>query len=256
MKPLSIGAALAAALCAGVGVAHASTLTFDAGLDSSQLPFAPYLTHGAPLYQDGFQISARSSVAGAGEFDLVGALVDGSDLGASCAAIVCPTNNASTFLLALDDSAVYLSSAAGAMPFTLGGFSASFVGNGLDPVATRGAAGIVRVFGVLADGSGLRIESFALAPASQDGQLSFSSYVSSFADTPLTAVVFQAFSCDAQGVCNEAIADNRAQFALDDIAVSAVPEPANWCMAVLGLLALGLTSRRRAARATADCGEA
>lgn len=245
MKSFSRKAAFAAATWAVFGAAQAANLTFDAGLDASQLPFAPYLTQGAPLYQDGFQISALSSLPGAGELDLVGALVSGAELDATCQAMACPSNNASTFLVALDGSAIHLSAAASAMPFTLSSFSASFVGNGLDPVATTGAAGIVQVLGVLADGSGTRSESFSLAPAGLTGQLSFSTYASSFADTPLVAAIFVAFRCDAHGVCDEALTDNGAQFALDDIAVSAVPEPADWGMAALGLGIVGLVCRRR-----------
>ncbi len=54
-----------------------------------------------------------------------------------------------------------------ACPFLLSGFSASFVGNGIDPVPTTGGAGLIRVLGVLADGSGTSFETFVLGPRRQ-----------------------------------------------------------------------------------------
>jgi hypothetical protein len=238
--------ALVAALLLALGCAHASTvLDFDDGLDTSQSPFAPLLTHGAPLFQHGFLIGPASSRADATAVDLAGALVNGLDIATTCGAVVCPTNNASTFLVGLDDSVVYLSEASDTgVPFTLSGFRASFVGNGIDPIPSQGGAGVIRVLGVLADGSGSRFESFVLAPASDTGVLSFSTYASSFASTPLAAAIFVAFHCDTAGVCTDAFTNNKAQFALDDIEVSAVPEAAIWQLALAGLALLRLARRR------------
>lgn len=245
MKSLSIRAAIAAAVLMGAGMSHATQITFDDGLDTSQQPFAPLLTHGVPLYQGGFLIGPASTVEGASDMDLVGSLVNGAELAATCAAVVCPTNNGSTFFASLDDSVLYLAEASDAgVPFMLGGFKASFLGNGIDAVPATGAAGVLRVLGVLADGSGTSIEDFELAPATLEGALSFSSYASAFASTPLVAAIFFAFRCDPLGQCTDAFTDNKAQFAIDDIEVSAVPEPAGWAMAALGLVALCLARRR------------
>jgi len=240
--------ALVAVALASLGVAHAAHITFDDGLDTSQVPFAPLLTHGAPLYQDGFLIGPVSTLPDATDTDLVGALVSGSDVASTCVGLVCPTNDASTFLVGMDDSAVYLSEASDSgKPFTLGSFSASFVGNGIDPLPLTGGAGVLRVLGVHADGT-TSFEDFVLAPANDQGQLSFSTYQSSFANTPLVAAIFFAFHCDTQGQCSDAFTNNKAQFALDDIEVSAaVPEPATWGMAALGLAVLGLARRRHRA---------
>lgn len=245
MKSLSIRAAIAATVLMSAGMTHATQLNFDDGLDTSQQPFAPLLTHGMPLYQSGFLIGPASTVEGASDLDFVGSLVSGADLAATCAAVVCPTNNASTFFASLDDSVLYLAEASDSgVPFMLSGFKASFMGNGIDPVPTTGGAGVLRVLGVLADGSGTRLEDFVLAPATLEGALSFSSYASAFASTPLVAAIFLAFHCDLQGSCTDAFTNNKAQFAIDDIEVSAVPEPATWAMVALGLVAVGFARRR------------
>lgn len=237
---------LPAALAAG-GIAHGATLGFESALDTSQALFAPILTHGVPLYEGGYMLTPLSPNPAATDMDLVGLLVNGSELAATCSAVVCPANNASTFFASLDDSALRLSSAGAGVPFTLGGFSASFVGNGHDPLPTSGNAGMLKVVGVLADGSGTREETFALSTVGVDGLLGFSTFASSFAATPLLSVSFSALRCDAQGVCSDALS-NKAQFALDDIQVSAVPEPATWCMAALGLAAVIAMTRGMARR--------
>ncbi len=168
-----------------------------------------------------------------------------------CADIVCPTNNASTFYAALDDSAVYLGDASqSGTPFLLSSFKASFLGNGLDRIPTQGGAGLLQVMGLLADGSGASVETFVLAAASREGLLSFTSFSPAFATTPLIGVVFTGFYCGVDGNCSDVFTNNKAQFALDDIVlsgVSPVPEPATWAMAALGLAGLAVARRRRSA---------
>lgn len=252
-KHLLYKSALAAALLAtGSGMAQAAVITFDDGLDTSAAAWAPLITLDAVLYQGGFLIGPTSMAPDAGDEDLVGVLVDGSDVAGTCIGIVCPTNNPSNFYAALNDSAVYLAEASDSgVPFTLSGFKASFVGNGIDPLPTGGAAGVLRVLEVQVDG-GVVSEDFQLAPAGADGSLSFNSYVPALAGQPLVAAVFLAFYCDAHGACADAFTNNKAQFALDDLVVSAVPEPANWAMLASGLAGIvGLARVRRRCAAVA-----
>jgi hypothetical protein len=61
--------------------------------------------------------------------DLVGSLISGADPSV-CAILICPRNNATQYLAALDDGIPYLFKLDGST-FGLSGFSASFIANGI-----------------------------------------------------------------------------------------------------------------------------
>jgi len=235
---------LGAALFLGTGVAHAALIDFDAGLDTSQAPWSPLLSQGASLYQSGYAISTASMTPGADPDAFVGLLVDGRDVAGTCFGMVCPTDNSSNFLMAMNDSAVYLTEQSNSgVPFLLSGFKASFVGNGIDPLPASGGAGVLRVLEMHTDGS-VTTESFELASINSNGDLNFASF-NSTNSKPVVAAMFFAYFCDTNGNCSDAFSNNKAQFALDDINVSAVPEPATWAMTALGLAGVAGVARRR-----------
>lgn len=250
MKHLLKKSALAAAALASLGSAQAAVITFDAGLDTSGAAFAPQITHGDAVFQSGFLVAGLSNAAGAAAGDLVGSLINGADVANICVGMVCPTNNSSTFYAGIDDGYIYLAEESDSnKPFTIAGFAASFVANGSDPIPTATASGLLRIQGVKADGSGSLTQTFQLAPAAANGSLSFSSYVTSgaFATTQFKYAFIFGFYCDTNGSCTNAFTNNKGQFAIDDINVTAVPEPTTWALMGLGLAGIAAARRRRAA---------
>lgn len=250
MKHLLKKSALAAAALAGLGSAQAAVITFDAGLDATFAAYAPLITHGDALLQNGFLVAGLSNADAPAPGDFVGALLNGADLANTCAAVVCPSNNATTFYGGLNDGYIYLAEQTDSnVPFTIAGFSASFLANGSDPIPTTTASGLLRIQGVLADGSGALTQTFQLAPASGTGALSFNSYLTTgaFATAQFKYAFIFGFYCDANGACTNAFTNNKGQFAIDDINVTAVPEPTTWALMGLGLFGMACAARRRAA---------
>lgn len=242
MKKL-LKTALAIAALAGMGAAQSAVITFDGLADS---PFAlsmPLLGNGDEFYQSGFWMDPFSNSATAQPGDLVGAIVDGADIANTCFSVACPTNNSTKFYTALNDGAFALG-ALNNQGFKLNSFQASFVGAGGEvfPSTTL----LLRIQGAKVGGGSLTAQ-FNL-PGQTGGQFSFQNYATSgaFATQLFTNVIFYGLACNAQGSCS-AFSSDKGQFALDNINVSAVPEPSEWMLMGLGLGALAVLARRRRA---------
>ncbi len=242
--------AVVAALVVSAGVARADVIDFEQPVtpQNAFAPFAPFLTHGDAFYQGAYYVSAFSNAPGAAQYDLVGALVSGSDL-SMCFGVTCPTNNASTFYAALNDSVLALGRSDN-KTFTVKSFDASFVG-GADISALPAVSGLLRLQGVTAAGAGFT-QTYQLAGPSS-GALSFASYATTgtFSSTQFQTLYVFGYSCDAAGNCG-AFNTNRAQFAVDNIqltSVTAVPEPETWSLMLLGLAGVGALARRQRAAA-------
>ena len=249
MKLLYRRAAAIATIALSAGAAQATLIDFEQPVTSGPAaPFAPFLTHGDEFLQGSYAFDPFSNASDARVGDLVGALINGSDL-STCFSVLCPSNNASTFFGSLNDGVVAFSRLDG-QSFSVNGFDASFLGASgasLPPVS-----GLLRLQGVTSTGASMT-QSFQLAGPDTSGALGFSNFhtTGSFATTQFATVYAFGFACSTSGACS-AFSTDRGQFALDNINVtSAVPEPETAAMFLLGLMGMGAAVRRRRQLASA-----
>lgn len=241
MKHFFRRVAAVAAIVLSTGAAQAEIIDFEQPVSGPSTPFAPLLTHGDVFLQNSYYFNVFSNDANAQAFDLVGSMIDGNDL-TTCSSVLCPTNNASTFYGSLNDGAVAIGRMDG-QSFAVNGFEASFLGASgsvLPPVS-----GLLRLQGFTSAGASLT-QTFQLGGLNDSGALGFASFNTSgsFASTMFETVYAFGFACNSGGTCN-AFSTNRAQFAMDNISVTAVPEPETTAMFALGLIAMGAAVRRR-----------
>jgi hypothetical protein len=208
---------LAAALAFASAAAHAATSTVDFEAVTPQL----YTDH-ETIADHGFNLTVL------GDFGAV-------DTAASCFIATCPTGDETQFYQGFNDSHVALARGDG-QAFQLLGFDAGFIAPlSVDPGVDAGA---IRLRAVGVDGQ------------VYDRSFSFRSYGSG--TSPLSgmgwlhSVEFFACTWDADGACSNPN-QNLGQFALDNIALQPVPEPATTALLALGLGGLVLVRNRRQA---------
>lgn len=226
---------LGAASLAALPAAHAAVIDFE------NLAVGG-LGHNDYFQQAGFDLASYSNDPDALPGDLVGSINDGSDPG-SCVNLMCPAN-AGHYYAALNDGYLEITRSAPQQTLSLRSFDASFIG------ATVGAAypavaGLLRVQGFYNDGTSA-YEDYQLDGPGANG-FAFGHYTTSaaFGARQFSAIALFGFTCDAASNCS-AFQTNKGQFALDNLNVSAVPEPSSWLMLGAGLLGLAAVRRRAA----------
>jgi hypothetical protein len=234
---------MASLLCAAPVLAD--TLTFDTLAPSvyesgTSVDEAGYNM----LFVEGPVAASMNLVSG------IGAVLDSTDP-FSCDVIGCPAGGNGNYLAILNDGGVQFTHPGQLHGFTISGLNLSFI----SPVPVGpGDYGQLVLSGTNWFGQSV---STTLAFPGQNGNNQFvfgaAALDAAFRGNVFTNLTISACIYDVDSVCSNSVdspAFNQAQFALDDVTLNAVPEPASFLLAGLGLAALGATRRRRAARST------
>lgn len=241
-------ASLIGALGALAVPASAGVVTFDnvRNIVSPQLGAgdSAYNTNDA-FTEAGYTLRVRNSAsADPDEVGLVGALVDSNNAFA-CFITSCPVGNGSTYFAGLNDGVLSLSYA-GAAGFRIGGLSYAFVAPSAGlPNASYGQLVLT---GTTTTGS--TISTAADFPG-QDaaGRFTFDQFMvdPAFGGTTLVNLSINACLFDGNGGCfsERDFTMNQAQFGLDNLNLTVIPEPTSVALMLFGLAGLGAASRRR-----------
>jgi hypothetical protein len=241
-------ASMIGALGAIAAPASAGVVTFD----NVNNIVTPQLNAGDTAYNTGdafteagftFRVG-NSLTAAADEVGLVGALVNSSNSFA-CTITACPVGNGSNYFAGLNDGVLNLSYA-GAPGFRLSGLSYAFIGP--TPGMSNASYGQLVLTGTTSTGSVLTVAS-AFPGQNAAGDFTFDSFLvdRAFRGTTLTSLSVSACLFDGNGGCTSErdFTQNQAQFALENLNLTVIPEPTSVALMMLGLAGLGTISRRR-----------
>ncbi|WP_181373363.1 NF038120 family PEP-CTERM protein [Massilia glaciei] len=202
---------------------------------------------GDALRESGFTMRVLNHpTADPADYGLLGVRIDGADPSA-CVNLRCPGGNGGHYFSIVNDG-VFALARADALGFRLASLRFAL----LAPAGGFSGAGSGQLVlsGVARDGGSVSA-SMDFGPPDLNGNYGFSywSLAGAFGDTVLSSLTASACLYDGAGACiaDHLLNQNQAQFAIDELRVSVVPEPAGWLMLGLGLGGLALFRRRSAA---------
>lgn len=207
----------AAAALTSVTPSQANTV-----IDFNPVDLGGLYAAGESFVQNGYQMTAQLDF---GTVDLAAAL-----------GAVAPSGNATQFYFAANSGSLRVAPL-DAVPFRLNSFSAAFVP--LDPPSLQTTVIVAK--GTTANDVEV-IASWSFA-SSATTSFPFTGYVATPAFANLKRVEFYACSLVGSLICTQPTLNN-GQFAIDNISVTAVPEPGTALLLTLGALGLGLRARR------------
>lgn len=228
-----------------------------AALFSAAPAFADTLTFGSvppAAHESGTSISESGYnmlfIEGpvAAEFGFVsgiGTVIDGNDP-FSCSVIGCPAGPNGNYLAILNDGGVQFTHPGMLNGFTISGLNFAFV---VPAPVGPGNYGQLVLSGT--NWQGQTVSTSLDFPGQNDnGQFMFgaASLSAAFRANVFSSLTINACIYDFDMVCSNSLespAFNQAQFAIDDVTLNAVPEPASFLLAGLGLGALGVIRRRK-----------
>lgn len=231
LQKLAVSAACALAL-GTASVAHAGVLNFESGFED------PILT--SHQYQQSGQFWVETRGYGALSGDMVGVVVDGADNGL-CVSGGCPTNNGSHYYAGLNDGYLYFGLNNPSQRFQLQSLQASWIGaEGVNYPATPGA---IRILGYN-DQNALLSDNVVWMPGPSNGQFKFNTIdLSPLSANRYSYVLILGYGCSTPSSC---VANGGlSNFALDNIQVAEIPEPAGFALFGLGLAGMAALRRRR-----------
>ncbi|MBQ5950303.1 NF038120 family PEP-CTERM protein [Massilia sp. ST3] len=232
---------LAAAALGAAAFAAAPAQAGVIGFDGWYGPVA-----GTEVYtESGFNLGFYANVAGGGAGALVGEFIDGSDP-TYCVSMACPVNNPGMYYGAFNDSYIDITSSTNGQRFNIKSIDASFIG--ASPVLSSypAVAGFLRIQGFRADGSSALQDVIFGKPAAGGFQFGHYNMTAAFAANEFVEALLFGFVCDSAGQC-KAFQTNQGQFGVDNIELTAVPEPASALIFGLGIAGLVAARRRKAA---------
>lgn len=228
------GLLVSAVTLLGAAPAMADTITFDS--------HGPDVFAGGDTFTEaGYTMQVLDTVAGSGG-GFAGAIVNPADP-TSCTVAACPVGNSSMFYLGMNDGGLSIHRT-DASAFSVHGLDYAFAApvGGLPNVNY----GQLVLTGKLAGGGTVNsVFDFPLQNAAGSYVFGVVPLSTAFGHANLSELTVSACLFDGHGGCVNP-AGNQAQFAIDNVNVSAVPEPSAYAMLMLGLGGVAFAARRRA----------